>query len=308
MHSNLLMYLTAMSAVSIHNIVNNINEVTKKGEIFNMKTQDTNWTLEDKQALLSLFPLCNGTSQSPINIISKKAKENINLRLGLTAYDKPVAGFIRNQFPTFRLVPLGFRSPKPSALVSTTLGRIFNPYADSHFTLDHIQFHWPSLHKIDNESFPIEIHFVHLNTAYSSLNEALQKPDGLLIFAVMGVQSSHESYIFNRLLDELSNVTLHEQQVVIEEDSTWRSLLPADTSKLYRYYGSMTMPPCHESVQWIVFEERLKLGHRQLKRLKKYRFKSRDKRQDVEVDWASHERDIQPLNARVIERSFIYRS
>lgn len=314
MHSNLFMYLTAMSAVSIHNLVNNINEATRSVEPIELRTANTNWTIDDIDTIPNEYNnYCNGTRQSPININTSAVRENINLRLGLTAYDKPISGFMINQFPTFRLMPFSFEWPRPSALVSNSLARSFNPYADSHFVLNYVQFHWTtghggsndsSVHRLDNSGCPLEIHFVHINTAYSNLEEAFAKPDGLLILAVMVVPSTHESYICERLLNSLSNITLPGQQVAIDEDSTWRSLLPTDTSRFYRYQGSMILPPCHESVQWIVFEERLKLGSKQLRRLKRFRFLGKDLRSDRDIDWTLKGRPSQKLNNRIVERSF----
>lgn len=320
------MYLTAMSAVSIHNLANNIEEVTRGAATIDLKTAATNWTLDNMSELLVQFPRCNGTRQSPIVIESPaKTRENLNLRLGLTAYDKPISGFIVNQFPTFRLMPFSFEWPRPSALISNNVARSFNPYADSHFVLDYIQFYWTNSvgqetstpgHQVNSiQSVPVEIHFVHTNSAYANLDEALGRPDGLLIFAVQVVPTTHESYIFDRMLDELGNLTEHGQQVNFNEDSTWRSLLPLDTSRFYRYQGSLIMPPCHESVQWIVFEDRLRLGHKQLRRLKRYRLlgqyqpallsnRSEQRLGPKMIDWSAQRRPMQQLNNRTIERSF----
>lgn len=310
MQSNLFMYLTAMSAVSIHNLVSNINEATRGSDYISMKTSDTNWTLEDNR-IIGRFSQCNGSQQSPININTSMVKENLNLRLGLTSYDKPISAFLINRFPTFQLAPISFKWPRPSALVSNSLARSFNPYADSHFTLDYIQFYWShqdnknsSVHQIDGLEYPAEIHFVHLNTAYSDISEAIVRPDGLLIFAVMVVPSTHESYIFDKLLNELKNIKSPGDKVLIEEDSAWRNLLPSDTSKFYRYQGSMIVPPCHESTQWIVFEDKLKLGHKQLKGLKKIKFLSKDVRNNKEIDWSAQRRSMQQVHGRIVERSF----
>jgi carbonic anhydrase len=317
------MYLTAMSAVSLHNLANNIEEVARGYDTIDLKTRPTtNWTLSDNKRLIEEFPQCNGTHQSPIMIDNSKTRENLNLRLGLTAYDKPVSGFIANHFPTFRLMPFSFEWPRPSALISNNIARSFNPFADSHFILDYVQFYWSTNdqqspgHQLDNQSVPMEIHFVHINSAYANLNEALSRPDGLLIFAVLVVPSTHESYIFDRMLDEFKNLTEHSQQVNFDEDSTWRSLLPSDTSRFYRYHGSLMLPPCHESVQWIVFDDKLRLGHKQLRRLKRYRLLSRyqpvlssassskDSANVEMIDWSAQRRPLQQLNNRTVERSF----
>ena len=41
-------------------------------------------------------------------------------------------------------------------------------------------------------------------------------------------------------------------------------LLPANTSKFYRYPGSLTTPDCYESVAWTVFSEPIKVSSAQV--------------------------------------------
>lgn len=308
------MYLTAMSAVSIHNLVSNLNEATLGQEDIVLQSSNVNWTWNDSD-IYSAYPQCNGSMQSPINIRTNYTKENLNLRLGLTAYDKPITGLLVNQFPTFILVPLSYRWPRPTAFISVSNARTFNPYADSHFSLSHVHFYWSkdvhknlSLHRIDDETFPVELNLVHINTAYSDFDEALSKPNGLLILSVLVVQSTYESYIFDKLLDDLVNLTTPNSQSIIDEDSTWRSLLPSDTSRFYRYQGSINVPPCHQSVQWIIFDEKLKLGQRQLKRLRRFRFFSKNVKDGLQIDWSTHRRPLQETGGRLVERSFSSRS
>jgi len=52
-------------------------------------------------------------------------------------------------------------------------------------------FHWGdfgmkgSEHTIDGKRYPLEMHIVHLNERYASLEEAVQYPDGLAVLGVM---------------------------------------------------------------------------------------------------------------------------
>lgn len=43
-----------------------------------------------------------------------------------------------------------------------------------------------------------------------------------------------------------------------------KNFLPEDTTKFYRYNGSLTTPGCFESVIWTVFEDKQTLSHRQV--------------------------------------------
>ena len=42
------------------------------------------------------------------------------------------------------------------------------------------------------------------------------------------------------------------------------ALLPSDTSKFYRYMGSLTTPTCNDAVVWTVFQEKQTVSEAQL--------------------------------------------
>lgn len=43
-----------------------------------------------------------------------------------------------------------------------------------------------------------------------------------------------------------------------------RSMLPDNLGHFFRYQGSLTTPPCHESILWTVFDTPITLSHNQV--------------------------------------------
>ena len=43
-----------------------------------------------------------------------------------------------------------------------------------------------------------------------------------------------------------------------------QSLLPADLSRYYRYNGSLTTPPCHQTVLWTLFHHAVRISSAQV--------------------------------------------
>lgn len=43
------------------------------------------------------------------------------------------------------------------------------------------------------------------------------------------------------------------------------NFLPKKRKNFYQYYGSLTTPPCSESVTWIIFQERINIGREQVR-------------------------------------------
>lgn len=62
----------------------------------------------------------------------------------------------------------------------------------------------------------------------------------------------------------LSFLLLSDQKVLIPAFDV-QSLLPKDLGRYYRYNGSLTTPPCHQSVIWTVFHERVQISKAQVR-------------------------------------------
>ena len=106
------------------------------------------------------------------------------------------------------------------------------------YDLLQFHFHHPSEHAVDAARTELEVHFVH------------KAQDGAL--AVVGVMltGGGEKGLLDQIL-AVAPVAEGEAPGGVADPST---LLPAD-GHYYRYQGSLTTPPCSESVTWTVMTQ-----------------------------------------------------
>ncbi len=108
------------------------------------------------------------------------------------------------------------------------------------YKLVQFHFHRPSEHLIGGKSFPMEVHFVHA------------APSGAL--AVIGVMmtAGKPNPVFSKLI---ATMPAHEGPAVKADPAiNPMGLLPADRD-YYRYHGSLTTPPCSETVEWLLLTD-----------------------------------------------------
>ncbi|KAK7087503.1 hypothetical protein V1264_021546 [Littorina saxatilis] len=134
-------------------------------------------------------------------------------------------------------------------------------------------FHWGSRddtgseHAIEGVKYPLEMHVVNYAARYDTLTEAVDQDDGLAVLGVLFQISDRDNPAFEPLAESLQYIhKAGEFQMV--GGVRLRSLLPKDTSRFYRYSGSLTTPKCFETVTWTIFEEPQKISARQLARLR----------------------------------------
>ncbi|KZC06721.1 Carbonic anhydrase 5A, mitochondrial [Dufourea novaeangliae] len=110
---------------------------------------------------------------------------------------------------------------------------------------------------------PKKLHLVHWNTSkYNTFAEAAKASDGL---AVLGVflkvgKTHHEMDKIARMLPYVS----HKDEVVEIAELIDPSKLLPDDNGYWTYLGSLTTPPCNESVTWILFKKCIEVSHHQL--------------------------------------------
>lgn len=73
---------------------------------------------------------------------------------------------------------------------------------------------------------------------------------GLVVLGVL-LEVGDENPAIEKLINSIRLVKLAEQSATIAEQIDINELFPEDTESYYHYLGSLTTPPCTESVKWV---------------------------------------------------------
>jgi carbonic anhydrase len=124
---------------------------------------------------------------------------------------------------------------------------------DRSYALTQFHFHHPSEHVIGGKAFAMEAHFVHAAA------------DGLAVVGVF-LAPGRSNAVFNKIV---STMPLEEGPPVPADHAIDpNGLLPARRA-YYRYEGSLTTPPCSETVDWLVLADRIEVAEADIARFAK---------------------------------------
>jgi carbonic anhydrase len=117
------------------------------------------------------------------------------------------------------------------------------------FDLLQFHFHTPSEHTLDGKPFPLELHLVH------------QAADKTL--AVIGVLLTEgaTNTVLGRFWDRLPKA---QGEVDTSVSIEVKDLLPRGLDDYFTYSGSLTTPPCTESVRWVVLKQPVQISKSQI--------------------------------------------
>ncbi|XP_073818052.1 carbonic anhydrase 2-like isoform X2 [Musca autumnalis] len=226
------------------------------------------FTYDEPEKWHTQFPQCGGSKQSPIVISTPKAVDILIPPLEFGLYDTPLSKTINlhNNGHTVE-----FKIP---ATISGDKPYIRGGLLDDVYEVEQVHFHWGSPtskgseHVLNGHRYDIEMHIVHRNTKYPSVEIARQFEDGIAVVAVLFkvVKSENVFYpglnvIYNRLQNVHTFNTTSDTMYLISLGSLLGNINRED---FYTYQGSLTTPPCSEAVSWIIFSDVLPISYREL--------------------------------------------
>lgn len=188
---------------------------------------------ENWKNLCDGFTACGGHAQSPINIVTNTANNENELTSPEFKYATSKVNIINNEHTVQ-----------------------FNVDGDNKVILNGkeyhlLQFHYHALseHTINDEYYPIEVHFVHKHADND--------------YAVLGVMFTEgaENELFKKYLDKFPSTKGNYES---DELINLISLFP-DNRSYYHYKGSLTTPPCSEVVNWYVLANPVEASAEQIK-------------------------------------------
>lgn len=136
------------------------------------------------------------------------------------------------------------------------------------YDLTQFHFHTPGEHTVEGRPFDMEVHLVH------------QNEEGTLAVVGILVRRGGEHPVLDDLAEQLPEPG---ESLAIEKKIAVAELLP-EASRIFRYEGSLTTPPCSEGVQWFVFETPVEVSAAALAAF--------------EAVLGDNSRPVQPLNGR----------
>ncbi|XP_078137513.1 receptor-type tyrosine-protein phosphatase zeta isoform X2 [Sander vitreus] len=208
------------------------------------------------------YPPCNSARQSPVDIDETFTQVRLQYQnLQLEGWDELTAesSTVHNNGKAVSLRVEGEFFVSGGGL-------------SSRFRVATITFHWGhcnatsdgSEHSLNGMKYPLEMQiYCYDPDDFQSLEDAIQGGGRIAALAVLFEISLEDNENFRPVIEAVNTVSRFGKSGSMEA-FTMRSLLPNNTDKYYIYNGSLTTPPCSETVEWIVFKHTVAISETQL--------------------------------------------
>ncbi|XP_078493796.1 carbonic anhydrase-like [Ciona intestinalis] len=248
------------------------------------------------------FPDCAKTSQSPIKIVHAQ-----------TTADPTLGSFSTSMFTT-----------TPTAMELTNNGHALQVNLVGGYTISDtkvlpgnyqaLQFHlhWAangstagSEHWLDGVQYFGELHIVHMNTKYANISVALANSDGLAVLGFfVKIEGTTDNANFDVILNPVrnGNVTYDNDVMPYATPFPISQMFPTTFNDYYRYPGSLTTPPCAESVVWTMFRDPIVISQAQAQVLQTSLY-ANEETAATNVLIGGNYRPTLDLNGRVVKRT-----
>ncbi|XP_045102307.1 carbonic anhydrase-related protein 10-like [Portunus trituberculatus] len=128
--------------------------------------------------------------------------------------------------------------------------------------------HMGSEHTVNGTSFPAEIQIYGYNSQlFNNFSEAVSRAHGIVAISVMIQIAERGNPELRHLTDAMEKIRYAGSWAPVEHLSV-KGLLPG-TENYMTYDGSLTQPPCHETVTWVVVNKPIYITKQQLHALRK---------------------------------------